>query len=833
MTDVEHSEDNAVPGDQGWSAGGDGFVEDLYKDWFLDYASYVILDRAVPCIDDGLKPVQRRILHAMWEIEDGRFNKVANIIGHTMRYHPHGDAAIGDALTKLGQRDLLVETQGNWGNQLTGDRAAAPRYIEARLSQFAKDVLFNPKTTNWVRSYDGRNKEPINLPAKFPLLLVHGAEGIAVGLSTRILPHNFCEVIKAAISHLKGRKQKIYPDFFTGGLADFSQYNDGAKGGRVRVRAKIVKQDAKTLCVKELPFGTSTGSLIDSILAANDKGKVKIKRVEDNTAAEVDIQIEVPAGVSLDLTIDGLYAFTDCEISIATNCCIIRDDRPHFVGVSEVLETSVQQTSALLQSELEIRRHELREKIHLASLEQVFIENKIYRKIENCETWEDVLKTIAAGLKPFASGFIRAVTDDDLVKLTEIKIKRISKFDSSKAEEALAKLRDQVAEVEYDLKNLTDYVIRYYENLLEKYGKERKRRTVKESFDEIKAVQVAVSDQKLFVDAKEGFVGTGIKKGELVAQCTEFDEVIGFGRDGSFKVAKIAKKVFYAKDLLHVDVFKRNDERRVYHMIYRDGPRGATYVKRFSMGGVTRDKIYDLTRGTKGSKVLYFSANPNGEAEVVEVRTKAKTGRAKKPLVIDFGDLEIKARSVKGNLVTKESVEKVCLVEKGESTLEAQKLYFDRKGGRLVAEETSEYLGEFVGDELLFVLNTDGTCELNPVDLNHYFGTGVQQIMRFVPGLVISVVFYEGERKAYYGKRFAVDESFIGKRNEFVPPTPGTTVIVASASPSPLVKVTFKPDKGKTPTPELVRLADFIDVKGVKALGNKLSRNKVKDVKLL
>ncbi len=806
-------------------------IEDLYKSWFLDYASYVILDRAVPNIDDGLKPVQRRILHSLYELEDGRYNKAANVIGHTMRYHPHGDMAIGDALIKLGQKELLIDTQGNWGNPLTGDRAAAPRYIEARLSDFAKEVLFNPLTTEWLPSYDGRNKEPLTLPVKFPLLLVLGTEGIAVGLSTRILPHNFVEVIKASISQLKGRKQKIFPDFISGGSADFTEYNDGMRGGKVRVRAVIDKVDARTLRIRELPFGITTSSLIESIVAANEKGTIKIKRIEDNTAAEVDIQIELPIGVSPDLTIDGLYAFTDCEVSIAANCCIIKDDRPVFIGVSDLLDASVAQTTELLKTELTILLNQLKEKIHLASLEKVFIEQKIYRKIENCTSWEDILTTIEKGLKPFRSEFIRDVTDADLNKLTEIKIKRISKFDSEIAEEALVKLKGQVKEVEYDLLNLIPYAIRYYERLLEKYGKGRERRTVKAEFETIHAASVSSATIKFYVDRKEGFVGSSLKKDELVGECTEFDEIIGISRAGEFRVAKIADKVFFAKDLIHVETFRRNDDRKVYHMIYRDGLRGPVYAKRFVIGGITRDKEYNLTKGTKGTRVLYLSVNPNGEGEIVNLNLKTKTSKTK-ALEIDFGAMEIKARAVKGQLVTEESVDDIEQLEKGESTLAATKVWFDQKTGHLNQSEQGNYLGEFKGDELLLTLYKDGAYELIPFNLAHYFGTNVDTLMTF-SDQVVSVIFYEAERDDVYVKRFAIDKALTGKRIEFIPQATGTKVLVVSTDPSPLVKVSFKKVGQKLPPPELVRVSDFIDIKGVKALGNKLSKHKVKDVALL
>lgn len=806
-------------------------LEDLYRNWFLEYASYVILDRAVPNVDDGLKPVQRRILHAMWELEDGRYNKAANIIGHTMRYHPHGDAAIADAMVKMSQKELLIDTQGNWGNVATGDRSAAPRYIEARLSEFAKEVVFNPKVTEWLPSYDGRNKEPVVLPMKFPLLLAQGTEGIAVGLSTKILPHNFCEIIKSSISMLKGRKQKIEPDFLTGGIADFSAYKDGKRGGKVKVRAVITSKDAKTLNIKELPYGVTTASLIDSILSANEKKKIQIRRVEDNTAKDVDIQIELPSGASTDQTIEALYAFTDCEVNISVNCCIIRDDKPKFIGVSELLENSVNQTKNLLEAELSIKLGELKEKLHFSSLEKIFIEKRIYRKIENAETWDAVLKTIDKGLSQYKAQFIRDVNEDDLIKLTEIKIKRISKFDSKRADSAISKLKESVAEVEYDLEHLIEYSIRFYENLLKKYGKGRERRTKKATFEEIKAKQVAVANLKVYVNRKEGFVGTNLKKEEFLEECSTFDEIIGLTRSGEFRVVKVAPKTFIGKDLLHTDVFKRGDDRRIYHMIYRDGRQGPVYAKRFSIGGVTRDKVYDLTRGTKGSRVLYLSVNPNGEQEVVSISLKSKTKRAK-TLTLDFSELEVKGRGVKGNLVTKEPVASIELKERGGSTFAAQQIWFDPASGKMNSEQKGQYLGEMDGDEFLLVFHQDGTYELIPFEFDHYFGTKVD-FLEVYDEQTISVIYKDGEKNTIYVKRFEPDPEVLNKRVEFRSQSRGSKTLVLTTSSSPLVKVTFKKVGQKAPMPELVRVADFIDVKGVKARGNKLSKNDIKDVSLL
>lgn len=811
-------------------------VEDLYRNWFLEYASYVILDRAVPNVDDGLKPVQRRLLHAMYELEDGRYNKAANIIGHTMRYHPHGDAAIGDALIKLGQKELLIDTQGNWGNLLTGDRAAAARYIEARLTPFAKEVIFNPKTTQWLPSYDGRNKEPVALPVKFPLLLAQGAEGIAVGLSTRILPHNFCELIKASMAYLKGRKQKIEPDFPSGGIADFSLYQDGKKGGKVKVRAVIDKIDQKTLRIVELPFGVTTSSLIDSIISANDKGKIKIKKVEDNTAESVDILISLPSGVSSDVTLEALYAFTDCEVSISTNCCIIRGDKPHFIGVTELLHSVTDQTVELLKAELEIKKGELNQKLHFMTLEQLFIEHKIYRKIETCESFEDILKTIEKGLKPFSKQFIRPLLEEDLVRLTEIKIKRISKYDKDRADEAMAKVKDQVKEVTYDLEHLTDYALRYYEGILEKFGKNRGRKTKKTTFDEINARQVVLANQKLYMNPKDGFVGTSLKKEEFIADCSDLDEFIAFTRAGQFKVFRPAPKVFIGKDIIHIEPFQRGNDRRVYHMIYRDGRQGGIYAKRFVIGGVTREKDYDLTKGSAGTRVLHFSVNPNGEAERVDLRLKPKKGKKNRPKVsVEFGEMEVKSRAVKGQLVTKDSLDSIEDVTQGDSTLAAQKVWFDFKTSQFATKEVEQgqYIGELQGDEKMLALYADGGYELVPYSEQAYFSGKVEQVEVFSEQ-VVSVVYYDQERKEHYVKRFQPASDQLNRRIDVLPDGVKGQLLLLTTNPTPLVKITFqKNSKGTTPRPELVRLAEFIEVKGLKARGNRLAKEKVKKVELL
>ncbi|MDX1629656.1 MAG: DNA gyrase/topoisomerase IV subunit A, partial [Fulvivirga sp.] len=652
-------------------------VSGMYENWFLDYASYVILERAVPAIEDGFKPVQRRIMHALKEMDDGRFNKVANVIGQTMQYHPHGDASIGDAMVNIGQKDLLIETQGNWGDIRTGDSAAAPRYIEARLSKFALDVVYNPQTTEWQLSYDGRKKEPITLPVKFPLLLAQGVEGIAVGLSTKILPHNFCELIKGSINVLKGKKPKLYPDFPTGGMADFSEYNEGLKGGRVKVRAKIEEYDKKTLVIKDIPFGTTTTSLIDSIIKANDKGKIKIKKVVDNTAKDIEILVYLASGQSPDITIDALYAFTDCEVSISPNACVIIDDKPHFMSVNEMLKVNTHQTVDLLTQELEIKKAELKEKILFSSLEKIFIENRIYRDIEECETWEAVIKTIDKGLDPYKKQFYREITEEDIVKLTEIKIKRISKFDSFKADEQLKKLEEALKETEHNLANITDFAIDYFENLLEKYGKGRERRTEIKSFDSIDTTIVAANNQKLYVNRKDGFVGYGLKKDEFVTECSDIDDIIAIRKDGKFMVSKVADKVFMGKDILYTGVWKKGDERMTYNMIYVDGKSGRSMAKRFHVKAVTRDKEYDLTKGHKNSKVHYLSANPNGEAEIVTVKLTSGCKARKKVFEFDFAELDIKGRGAGGNIITKYPVRKVELKEEGYSTLSGLDIWYD------------------------------------------------------------------------------------------------------------------------------------------------------------
>jgi len=806
-------------------------ISGMYKEWFLDYASYVILERAVPYVEDGLKPVQRRILHALWELEDGRYNKVANVIGHTMKYHPHGDASIGDALVQLGQKDLLIDTQGNWGNILTGDSAAAPRYIEARLSKFALDVVFSPKITTWQASYDGRNKEPVTLPVKFPLLLAQGVEGIAVGLACKMLPHNFNELIDASIAILKGKKTHIVPDFPTGGTADFSEYNDGLRGGRIRVRGKINQLDKKTLVITEIPFGTTTSSLIESIISANDKGKIKIRKVEDNTSENVEIMVHLPAGVSPDKTIDALYAFTDCEIPVSPNACIIENEKPKFVGVNEILRISTHRTLDLLKQELDIHKAELLEHLHFSSLEKIFIEKRIYRDIEECETWEEVLVAIDKGLKPYKKKFVGEVTQDDIISLTEIKIKRISKFDSFKADELIKSLEEQITEVNHHLNNLVEYAIEYFKNLKKKYGEGKERKTEIKTFETIVASRVAATNVKLYVNKEEGFAGYGMKKDEFVCDCSDLDDIIAFRRDGTMIVTKISEKAFVGKDIIYINVFKKNDERTIYNLVYRDGPKGITFMKRFAVTGVTRDKEYPLTKGTPESQVLYFTANPNGEAEVVTIYHKAAAGLRKLEFDVDFRELAIKGRSSIGNIVTKYAVRKVVQKEKGLSTLGARKIWFDDTVQRLNSEERGTYLGEFAPEDKILTIYQDGHYKLTGFDLSTHFEENLVVIEKFDPAKPLSAIYLDGETKTYFVKRFIVEPT--DKKVLFISESEGSVLEIATTQIIPVVEVTFGKVKDKETPPQNVNLAEFIDVKGLKAKGNRLSANKVKEINLL
>ncbi|MBI9035510.1 MAG: DNA gyrase/topoisomerase IV subunit A [Bacteroidales bacterium] len=804
----------------------------MYESWFLDYASYVILERAVPDIDDGLKPVQRRILHSMKELDDGRYNKVANIIGNTMKYHPHGDASIGDALVQLGQKDLLIDAQGNWGNVLTGDRAAAPRYIEARLSKFALEVLFNPKTTDWKKSYDGRNNEPSTLPVKFPLLLAQGVEGIAVGLASKILPHNFNELIDACILHLNNEEFVIYPDFLTGGLVDVSKYNDGLRGGKIRVRAKINKVDKRTLSITEIPFGTTTSTLIDSIIAANDRNKIKIKKVDDNTAANVEIIIQLAPGVSPDQMIDALYAFTNCEMSISPNSCIINSDAPAFVGVSEILRHSTDHTVDLLRKELEIRKGELLEQLLFSSLEKIFIENRIYHQIEECETWEDVLKTIDKGLEPYKPQFYRDINEDDLVRLTEIKIKRISKFNAFKADEIMRQHTEELKEVEYHMAHIIQYTIDYFEHIKKKYGKDHPRKAEIRNFDNIEATSVVVNNAKLYVDREEGFAGTGIKKAEFVCDCSDIDDIIVIHNDGTYKVLKVADKAYVGKDILHIDVFKKNDDRTIYNVGYKDGKNGAVYVKRFFVKGVTRDKEYDLTKGTEGSKIIYFTVNPNGEAEVIKVYLRPKPRLKKLSFEFNFSDLTIKNRNAQGNMLTKNQIRKILKKEEGVSTLGAIKVYYDDTVRRINMEERGKLLGSFKGDDKILSVLKSGHYMLYNYDPSTHFEDDMFIIQKHDPEQVFTVIYYHGEKENYYIKRFNFD--ITDRKMEFIPEHKNTRLILFSEDQYPRVELEFDNGDRKKPLEnEILELESFIDVKGIKAMGNRLSLNPITSINQL
>jgi topoisomerase-4 subunit A len=807
-------------------------VTGMYKDWFLDYASYVILERAVPAIEDGLKPVQRRILHAMKEMDDGRFNKVANIIGQSMQYHPHGDQSIGDAIVNLGQKELLIETQGNWGDIRTGDGAAAARYIEARLSKFALEVVFNPQTTEWQLSYDGRKREPVTLPVKFPLLLAQGVEGIAVGLSTKILPHNFIELIEGSIEILKGNKTNVLPDFLTGGLADFSDYQEGIRGGKIKVRARIEEEDSKTLVIKEIPYGTTTDSLIDSILKANDKGKIKIKKVVDNTAKDVEIQIQLTPGVSPDVTIDALYAFTDCEVSISPNACVIIDDKPVFLTVNKILEYNTHQTKELLRRELEIRKAELMEKLLFSSLEKIFIENRIYRDIEECTTWDGVLEAIDKGLDPYKPDFYREITQEDLIRLTEIKIKRISKFDAFKADELMKRLQDELKEVNYNLKHLTEYAIKYYQNLLDKYGKGRERRTEIRALDAIEATVVAANNAKLYVNKADGFVGYGLKKDEFICDCSDLDDVIAIRRDGKFMVSKIQEKGFMGKDILYVGIFRKNDDRMTYNLIYLDGASGRSMVKRFQVGGITRDKEYDLTKGTKGTKVTYLTANPNAEAETVTVYLTQGAKARVKVFDFDFADIEIKGRGAGGNILTKYPVRKIQFKMEGKSTLGGLNIYYDPVIGRLNTDQRGKLIGNFLGDDKILVCYKNGDYELTSFELtNRYEPNEVLLIEKFDIQKVISAIYFDGASKTHFVKRFLIETTTVNKRFNYISDHKQSVLKIVSTARQPQVAVTLI--KGKDEEVMEYDLDMLIDVKGWKAIGNKLSTYTVKDIVLL
>jgi len=810
-------------------------VKNLYENWFLDYASYVILERAVPYIYDGLKPVQRRILHSLKQMDDGRFHKVANVIGQTMQYHPHGDASIGDALVKIGQKNLMIDTQGNWGDVRTGDRAAAARYIEARLSKFALEVGFNSQTTEWKATYDGRKKEPVALPVKFPLLLAQGVEGIAVGLSTKILPHNFIELIQASIKHLQGKSFKLYPDFLTGGSIDVSNYNDGKKGGKVKIRAKIEKRDKKTLVIKDIPYGTTTVGLMDSIVKANDKGKIKIKKVIDNTAAQVEIIIDLASGVSPDLTMDALYAFTDCEVSVSPNACVVINNKPHFLAIKDILKFCAEQTRDLLKQELEIKKKALEEKWHFSSLEKIFIENRIYRDIEECTTWEAVIKAIDDGLKPHIKHLKRKVTEEDIVRLTEIKIKRISKYDSFKADELLTKIDAELKVVKHDLKHITEYTIAYYTRLLEKYGKDRERKTTISVFENIKVRRVAAINSRLYVNRKDGFIGSGLKKDEFVCECSDEDNIIIFRKDGVCMVSQLADKKYVGKDIIHVAVFKKGDDRTVYHMIYASPKAKRAYAKRFTVTSITRDKEYNLAKGDDKAKVMYFTVNPNGESEIVNIQLSPNCTARKKEFEFHFGEIDIKGRNAGGNIVTKYPIKKVTQLEVLGSTLGGRKIWFDPNVGRINTDERGKLLGSFDTGDLIVAFYKNGTFEITDFELsNRYKHDEVLFLQKLDTEQVYNVVHYIGEQKMYYLKRFQLNESYTtSKAYSFISESKGSKLIGVTANENATVTFTESKGKAKDKTSQTINAKEFIDIKGWKATGNKISYHKATSVKLI
>lgn len=807
-------------------------VGGLYENWFLDYASYVILERAVPSLHDGLKPVQRRILHSMKEMDDGRYNKVANIIGNTMKYHPHGDASIGDALVQLGQKDLLIDCQGNWGNTLTGDGAAAPRYIEARLSKFASHVVFNPKTTNWLSSYDGRNKEPDQLPVKFPLLLAQGAEGIAVGMACKIMPHNFIELIEQSINHLRGKKVTLVPDFPNGGMADFSNYNDGLRGGKIRLRAKIKKQDSKTLVINEIPYGTTT-SLIDSILKANDKGKIKIKKIEDNTAATAEVIIHLATGVSPDKTLDALYAFTDCEVSISPNASIIDGDQPRFIGVSEILKVNTDNTVKLLKLELEIRLSELERQWHFSTLEKIFINEEMYIDFKKYSDKESLYQYMYKAFKPFKKQLIREITDEDLQRLTQIPMIRITRFDSSKADENIAKIEDEIEAVKEKLANLIEYAIDYYKDLKKRFGDGKERKTEIRTFDSIKASKVIIANKKLYVDYEEGFIGHGLRKAQYIADCSDIDDVIIFFASGKMMVTKVADKKFVGKGIIYANVWKRGDKRTIYHLIYQDGKGGPTMMKRFSVNSVTRDNEYDLTKGAKGSKVLYFNVHPNGEREVVTVVLRARPHLKRLKWDIDLGDLLIKGRGAAGNRVTKEIVSKIVLKEVGGSTLAARKIWYDEVVGRLNDDNRGKFIGEFKGTDKILTLYKSGHYRLSNFDLATHFDDDMMHIEKWHPERAISAVYFDGEKELHYGKRFLCEVTS-DKKVSFISESEGSYLDIVSTAYQPKVRIVYnKLLKATKNLPDTeIDFAEFIDVKGMKSQGNQMTKLKVKEIVL-
>ena len=803
----------------------------MFEKWFLDYASYVILERAVPYVNDGLKPVQRRILHAMREMDDGRYNKVANIIGNTMKYHPHGDASIGDALVQLGQKDLLIDCQGNWGNILTGDSAAAPRYIEARLSKFALDVVFNPKTTEWKASYDGRNREPVTLPVKFPLLLAQGVEGIAVGLASKILPHNFNELIDACIAYLKHEDFVLYPDFPTGGMIDVSRYCDGMRGGNVKIRARIEKDASnKALRITEIPYGRTTQSLIDSIIKANEKEKIKIKKIDDNTARDVEILIQLAPGVSLDKTIDALYAFTDCELSISPNSCVIEDEKPCFMPVSDILRHSADDTVALLKRELEIRLGELQEELHFLSLERIFIEQRIYkdREVEELETFEEVSLHVRGRLQPFLPKLYREVTEEDIKRLFEIRMKRITKFDSDEADRKIEALNQEIAEVRHNIEHIIPYSIAYYERIKERYGKGRERRTEIRNFENIEAAKVVIANEKLYINREEGFIGTALKKDEFICECSDMDEVIIFRKDGTYYVTKVADKIFVGKDVLYVNVFKKNDKRTIYNVVYRDGRYGTAYVKRFNVTGVTRDKIYNLTKGTSGSRVLYFSANPNGEAEVVKVCLKPKPNLKKLVFEYNFATLAIKGRDSQGNILSKNDIHKITVLQKGVSTLGGRKIWIDEDVLRLNTDGRGKYVGEFQGNDRILVVNKNGTFYTSDFDLSNHYGEGNMVFEKYDPHKVWSAVFFDAEQNYYYLKRFCFED--LSRPNSIIGEAEGSRLVCLSGERHPRFEVVFG-GRNELRPPEIIVADEFIGEKSFKARGKRVTSFEVKEIR--
>ena len=809
-------------------------INGLYENWFLDYASYVILDRAVPHINDGLKPVQRRILHSLKEMDDGRFNKAANVIGNTMKYHPHGDASIGDAMVQIGQKDLLIDCQGNWGDPITGDSAAAPRYIEARLSKFANEVVFNGDTTVWQLSYDGRNNEPITLPVKFPLLLAQGAEGIAVGLATKVMPHNFIELLEASIEALKGHRPNILPDFFTGGMADFSAYNEGMRGGKIRVRAKITEKDKKTLVITEIPFSTTTGSVIDSILSANDKGKIKIKKIEDNTAAHVEIVVQLAPGISPDVTIDALYAFTSCEVSISPNTCIIKGDKPHFMSVNDILIENTQNTKALLKQELEIKLHELQEKIFFSSLLKIFIQEGMYKnaEYENSGNFDVVVEVLNKLFAPFMPQLYREILPEDFKKLIDKPMSSITRFDVKKADEQMKSLADEIKVVKNHLRHLTEYAIAWFQKLLDKYSKGRERKTEIRLFDRVEASKVALANVKLYMNREDGFIGTGLRKDEFIADCSDLDEIIVFREDGKCIITKVADKNFVGKGILHAQVFKKGDERTIYNLIYKDGASGISYVKRFAVVGVTRDKEYDLTKGSKGSKVLYFTANPNGEAEIVTILLKPHTKLKKLQFDLDYADIAIKGRGSQGNIVSKYPIKKVLLKSKGVSTLSGLKIWYDDLLRRLNVDGRGKYLGEFDGDDKILQVHRDGWYELSTFELSNHFDADLILIQKFDAEKPFTVVQYEGKAKNHFIKRFVFEAIGVGKKLSLISEENGSKFLHLTSNPEAVLKVDVL--KGKTQIPETLEivLAEFIDVKGIRANGNRLTQHDVQNIEI-